>query len=139
MQCSTPLEEPWEHAVLFKVWLGTSGHHDALWWREAEGYSLVHPASVICLLWRAVLAGEYQMPAPGKHISRARMGLHQAQSPFSTSGKMNCSTGLYHSLFTCTPQLGGLKRAMKRASYRLGGERQEIPHQMQQVFTQLTF
>lgn len=45
-----------------------------------------------------------------------------------TSGRMNCSTGLYHSLFTCTPQLGGLKRATKRASYKweVGGGGQEI-------------
>lgn len=35
-----------------------------------------------------------------------------------TSGRMNCSTGLYQSLFTCTPQLGGLKRALKSASYK---------------------
>lgn len=64
------------------------------------------------------------VPTPARGAQpQAHAGLRGATGPTPprTSGRMNCSTGLYHSWFTCTPQLGGLKRAMKRASYKWGG------------------
>lgn len=90
-------------------------------------------------------AGQYQGPAfESTHPGRQTPALVLECFHYScTSGKMNCSTGLYHSLFTWTPQLGGLKRATKRASYRLGGKKtrrntSDQTWHMQQVFKEFT-
>lgn len=135
MQCSTPLKKPWEHAEAKCGWepctmmLSVGG--------VQEGYSLVHPCcSVIChsgeLGWQ-----ENKCLPPEAHL-QGENGPHQAQSPFARYlGVRWIAPQAYTTACSPAPQLGGLKRAMKRASYRLGGEktRRNTSYQMQQVFT----
>ena len=93
--------------------------------RNAEGCSLVQPCcGGICHAGELSRWENSKRPPLEAHPQGVAAHGKPRVSRHSTSGRMNCSTGLYHSLFTCTPQLGGLKRAVKRASYRTGGKRQ---------------
>lgn len=127
VQFSTPLNKLWQCAMFFKKWFWNLwGLMKSSGGLNTECYVLAHPQLVPSSVTLECCPGtrKYQAPAP-ENTCHSYEGLHWYYSLFlppCTSGKMNCSTGLYHSLFTCTPQLGGLKRAMKRASYKLGEE-----------------
>lgn len=106
-----------------RVVLAALSHPEALWRYECRvlHVSASQLAASSTTLESCPGTTKHQVPAS----ESTHPGLAQSFITPCTSGKMNCSTGLYHSLFTCTPQLGGLKRAMKRASYKLEKKKKE--------------
>lgn len=81
------------------------------WWKTNSGFQHIPSANI-----PEVFTCLFLPHAKASFISLSSWFKRTAGGSAHTSGKMNCSTGLYHNLFTCTPQLGGLKRALKRAS-----------------------
>lgn len=59
------------------------------------------------------MLGKLSLPLP---LSVFHPGLEKKRTRKLTLGKMNCSTGLYHTPFTRVPVLMALKRAVTTAS-----------------------